>query len=251
MSRKGILAKAISDMIDLKVEIRRLRRQAREEVRLMKKAGVSITDLSALERSIKSSDWLLKNRTKDGIREAIREFGKIDVGRGIMINYKDYVEARTNWRRYNQSVEAWNVRHAKEIKAGTVERRYKKPWSIAVSPDDTQEDVQDWIDNLRINFASASAYYKGLWGTYITNVIKAVRTRTPVGMDWIIEFFKNKLPETVPKTNGDYFELRFYYGEVDRFKAFRDLAEHYGLAQEWHDLMEEHKDEVANFKGYI
>ena len=245
------LAEALARKTVLKVEIRRLRRQAREEVRAMRKAGVSISDLAALERSIKSDQWLLQHRSEQGIREAVRQFGKIDVGRGIMINYKEYAEARANWKRYNQSVEAWNARHAQEIKAGTAERRFKKRWTVAYSPDDTQEDAEAWFKNLNENYSSPSAYYKGLWGTYITNTMKAIRRRCPVGLDFIIPFMEEQLKKHVPVTNGDYYELRYYYAEPDVLKAYRDIAQHYGFAQEFHDLTLQHKDEIANVKSWM
>lgn len=246
------LAEVLARKAVLKVEIRRLRRQAREEVRAMKKAGAKIIDENTLELHIRDDDWLLQKQ--NNIRQAIREQAKINVGNNIMINYGEYTEARKNWLLYNQSVEAWNARHEAEIKAGTLERRYKKPWSIAKSVDDSQEDVQSWIDNLRKNFASPSDYFRGLWGTYVTNVLKSIRRKTPVGMDWIIDFFEKELPLHIPKSGDDYQDIITDYYVTSRtnlFEGFRKYAEHYGLGQQWHDLMLEHKAEVDNYVDWI
>ena len=238
------VAEALAKKVVLKVEIRRLRRQAREEVRAMKKAGVKLIDEKTLEIHIRDDDWLLKHQ--NDIRQEVRMQGRINVGNNVYLKYGEVYEAKQNQLLHNRRVDAWNERHKAEIQAGTLERRIHKPWSIGQNPDDTEEDMQAWIDNLRTNFGSSADYYRGLWGTYITNTMKAVRRRCPVGLDFIITFFDKKLREHVPVTNGDYYELKYYYAEKDLLKAYRDLAEHYGFLQDWVNLISAHDAEIKS-----
>lgn len=243
--------------IDLKVEVRRLRRQAREEVRMAKKAGAVFRDEKTLDIKIRDDQWLLEHQAN--IRRAVQAQAKIVIrekqtfAEEIVVDYDVYKQAQENVAKYNRKVDAWNKYHAEEIKAGTLEKRTHKRWSVATRPEETQETADVWFTYLNKNYAPSMAYGQGKWSDYVTNIMKAVIRRAPNGMDWIIEFFDRNLPSHIPQHETDYFNFHDYYvtsGE-DRFKAYRELAERYGLAQEWHDLMLQHKDEVDEFISWI
>lgn len=248
------VAEALARKTVLKVEIRRLRRQAREEVRAMKKAGVRLRDEKTLDRNIRDDQWLLEHQAN--IRRAVQKGGVITLreahgfDQGIYIDYDVYMQAKEGVASYNRKVDAWNARHAKEIKAGVLEKRRHKTFSVAQRIEETQETADVWFDYTNKYYTPTSSYGQGKWADYITSIMKAVTRRCPVGMDWIIEFFDRMLPVRVPESgkgvNGEYFNFEDYYvtSRTDVVEGYRKLAQHYGLAQEWHDLVVQHRKEL-------
>lgn len=230
-----------------KQNVKALRRQAREEMRAMKKAGVEFKDLEQLEKNLKNEDWLLSN-LKD-MKTAIRKEGIIRFDNGVSMDYLKYKTAEQYTRKWNQSVEAWNRRHADEIKENQDLRRYKKPFHMGSKLED-QESADKYIENILTNYKSSSDYFQGLWGTYMVNIMKAITRRTPVGLDFIIDFYQKELPNHVPKQGGDYYQIDKVYTESpeDVLEALKKVAEHYKFTQQWNNMIEEHKQEIDNFK---
>ena len=251
------LAEELARKVVLKVEVRRLRRQAREEVRALKKAGAQLRDAKTLEIHIRDDQWLLEHASN--IRRAIQAQATIALreahgfDQGIYIDYDVFKEAQESVASYNRKVDAWNRRHAEEISKGLKEKRRHKAWSVASRIEETQETADIWFAYTNKFYTPSVSYGQGKWADYITNIMKAVIRRCPVGMDWIIEFFDKNLPMKVPKDEEEWFNFEDYYltSSKDRFEAYRKLAVKYGLAQEWHDLMLAHKKEVDNFKAYV
>ena len=237
----------ILEKITRKQNVKALRRQAREEMRAMKKAGIDFKDLKQLEKNLKNEDWLLSHR--NDMMNTIRKEGVIKFDNGVSMNYLKYKTAEQYTKKWNQSVEAWNKRHAEEIKANSDLRRYKKPFHMGSKLED-QESADAYIENILTNYKTSSDYFQGLWGTYITNINKAITRRTPIGLDFIIDFYKRELPKVVPKKNGDYYQIDDVYTESpeDVLKALKKVADHYGLKQEWNNMIEEHKQEIDDFK---
>lgn len=234
-----------------KIFLKSLRRQAREEIRSMKKAGVDIKNLAELEKNLKDTDWILSH--KKNIKQAVREKAFIRLNDKTVVSYAKHKEALDLLRNWNKSVEAWNKRHAEEIKQDPSLRRYKKPFSVGSSSFESQQSAEAWYENVLKNYKSASDYYQGLWGTYVTNIMKAIKPRTPVGMDFIIDFFEKELPSVVPKQGGDYYQIEDYYVNArgDKLDALKKVAVHYGLGQKWNDMMEEHKKEVSEYLAWV
>ena len=262
------LAEELARKTVLKVEVRRLRRQAREEVRALKKAGAQLRDANTLEIYLRDDQWLLEHASN--IRRAVQAQATIVIRKAsngaygtangqllyadeIRIDYDVFKEAQENVASYNRKVDAWNRRHAEEIKKGLKEKRRHKAWSVASRMEETQETADVWFAYTNKFYSPTSSYGEGKWADYLTSIMKAVVRRAPVGMDWIIEFFDRNLPEKVPKDETDWFNFEEYYvtSRTDRFEAYRKLAVKYGLAQEWHDLMLAHKKEVDDFTAWI
>lgn len=235
------------EKITRKQNVKALRRQAREEMRAMKKAGIDFKDLKQLEKNLKNEDWLLSHR--NDMMNTIRKEGVIKFDNGVSMNYLKYKTAEQYTKKWNQSVEAWNKRHAEEIKSNPDVKRYKKPFHMGSKLED-QESADAYIENILTNYKTSSDYFQGLWGTYITNINKAITRRTPIGLDFIIDFYKRELPKVVPKTNGDYYQIDNVYTESpeDVLKALKKVADHYGLTQQWNNMIEEHKQEIDDFK---
>lgn len=215
--------------------IRAMRTEANKELRsLLKTSNVTI-DTQAFNAMIKN-DQLLSQHLYDRpkVREMVRKMAKIDIGNGKSINYQDYLTIKENIRRYNLSAEQFNIRHADEIAAKELQKRYKKHWDIINNPIATQEDVDRWVANMKEFYASSEHYAVATKNLYLINFDKALRRRGILTDDERKQFLLF-LGEHV-KPGGDYLEIRRYY--VDDVEVeLQDFAEFYGFKTKWIDYL--------------
>ena len=214
--------------------IRAMQTEAKKEMRnLLKNKDISI-DTQAFNALLKNESLLSQHLyDRPTIRDMVRKLAKIDIGAGNSINYADYLIVKENLRRYNLSVEMYNKRHADEISAGILNKRYRKRFDILNNPLVTTQDIDAWVNRIKTTYQSARGYAQITRDQYMINFEKALNRRGVLTEAEKAEFLR-MLDEHV-KAGGDYFEIREYYTDTV-ILALQDVAEFYGFGAEWSEF---------------
>lgn len=228
--------------------VMRLARLARDEAEALAKKGVKV-DERALKKIIYKPSVLLNARTNANVRALVRSVSAIDVG-NVEVNYQKYITAKKAIDRFNKSVRGFNLYHKAEIEAGEIEARREKKWTIG-TPADTTESINRWLDTAIDIYSPKSEYQETVRQNYIHNLLRAIERTTPVGMDYIIDFFRDQLNKHVEYNMEWYTSVSYVYRPEDIITIYKNIAKHYNFSDEWNDLVREHSEDFKSVYALI
>ena len=222
----------------------RLARTARDEAEKMAKKGF-LVDKNAVQSLVFGGGLA---DSVEAVRKQVQGASTVVLGNGLTVSADYYLEAKRKVERFNLGVRMFNLYHAKAIKAGTIKKRYEKRFSIGTSPQETQEDVDNWIENVRLNYASHKGYYATLRDQYVHNLGRALDDVYPVVLNstGLKEFIKQMLHEKVPEHfSGEEGDRAFNYVYDERLGEFvarlREVAKQFNFVTEYDDFVNNNK----------
>lgn len=235
MAKRGLLSPDIARAIARKLEIRALRTTAREEIRAIKKAGGRFEDLQALEKLVKSNDWLLSKGSQKDVRRALRTMAQIDVTGNVTFNYQDYMQARENIRRFNLGSDVYNAQHATDIANKSVKKSPYKKWTIGKN--DTQETANEWLQGVLTKYSSRERFFEEERQMYIDNLMKSLNTNlTAFSMtlqDDTKAFIRSMLQKYVKTHGAKHLDIEAMYEPTAVIQTLDDMAMAFDYADEW------------------
>lgn len=222
----------------------RLARTARDEAEKMAKKGF-LVDKNALQSLVFGGGLA---DSAEAVRKQVQGASTVVLGNGLTVSADYYLEAKRKVERFNLGVRMFNLYHAKAIKAGTIKKRYEKRFSIGTSPQETQEDVDNWIENVRSNYTSHKGYYGTLRDQYVFNLGRALDSVYPVVLDstglkeFIKEQLKSKVPEHFTGSEGERAFNYVYEETLDDFiSRLREVAIQFNFVAEYDAFVSNNK----------
>ena len=217
----------------------RLARTARDEAEKMAKKGF-LVDKNAVQSLVFGGGLA---DSVEAVRKQVQGASKVLLGNGLTVSADYYLEAKRNVDRFNLGVRMFNLYHAKAIKAGKIKR-----FSIGTSPQETQDDVDNWIENVRSNYTSHKGYYGTLRDQYVFNLGRALDSVYPVVLDstglkeFIKEQLKSKVPEHFTGSEGERAFNYVYEETLDDFiSRLREVAIQFNFVAEYDAFVSNNK----------
>ena len=225
-----------------------LARHARDYADKIAKKGVKV-DEEALRAFIFSPNRLLSAGGKAGVKSIVRALSTIEVADGLEVNYEQYFQAKQAIDRFNKSVRGYNEYHKAEIEAGTLEARKEKKWTLGEK--DTVESAERWLRNSINVYQKGTEYQETLRLNYINNMVRAIERTAPVGMDYLISFFRENLTKYVDYNMEWYTSVSYVYRPEEILSIYKKIASHYEFGDEWNALVEKHSEDFRDLRDAL